>query len=519
MTHHPAAFSETPIRIARRVAAVAMLVPPGAGAEERPIEFMRHVKPLLEAACVECHGPEKEEGGYRMDTREAAFLGGSNYPEEAIVPGEPDISAVYWMTTETPGSDDLMPPDHPLGESQQQIIRDWIENGAHWPDGVVLARQRRVTSLEASPLLERGGPFSREEAETLRLWAKQGADWKSRGELLLLIGDGLELVELIRAKILGTRGAEPEDAMADYEAEIPQTGVPYEMVAIPGGEFLMGSPPDEAHRLEDEGPQRRVEVAPFWMGKFEVTWDQFEPFMVTAVPRDRDGAPRELEPDAPLPAIVSSPTNPYTEMDFGMGKGRHPAICMTQHAASKFCQWLSAQTGRFYRLPTEAEWEYACRAGTTTARYFGDDPADLDEYEWYWSEGGLDKYQEVGLKKPNPWGLHDMLGNVMEWCLDQYFPDAYATGRATRPADWLHPRVIRGGSWYDDAEKLRSSARTASDPAWNSQDVDLPRSIWYLTDAHWLGFRLVRPLEVPSAEEMHWYWNSASGLNSSKPSR
>lgn len=337
-------------------------------------------------------------------------------------------------------------------------------------------------------------------------------------ELSVSLRDDINLVELIRKKIVETSPPVSGTEMADYEAKIPQTGVLYHMVAIPGGEFLMGSPPDEAHRRDDEGPQRIVEVAPFWMGKFEVTWEQFEPFMVTDVVRNKDGSPRNPEPSAPLPAIVSGPTVPYTEMDFGMGKGKHPSICMTQHAASKFCQWLSAQTGHFYRLPTEAEWEYACRAGTNTAYYFGNDPSDLGKYEWYWTEGGLDRYREVGLKKPNPWGLYDMHGNVMEWCLDQYYPDAYATGRTTIPPTQLFPRVVRGGSWYDDAENLRSAVRTGS-ADWNGQDADLPKSIWYLSDSQWLGFRLIRPQEIPSTEEMHWYWNSASGLSTSTPSR
>jgi formylglycine-generating enzyme required for sulfatase activity len=330
--------------------------------------------------------------------------------------------------------------------------------------------------------------------------------------------DDLELVKRIRERIVADAEDRNREPMVDYEAVIPATGVPYAMVAIPGGEFLMGSPPDEPGRREDEGPQRRVTVAPFWMGRFEITWDQFEPFMVTEVVRRKDGSPVRLRPDAELPEIVSSPTLPYTEMDFGMGKGRHPAIAMSQHAASKFCQWLSAQTGHFYRLPTEAEWEYACRAGTTTAYSFGDDPADLEAHAWFWHGESDGRYREVGLKKPNPWGLHDMHGNVMEWCLDQYEPDAYATTARTVPARRLFPRVMRGGSWYDDPEHLRSAARYAA-KNWNSQDADLPKSIWYLTDARWLGFRLVRPWEIPPAEEMDWAWNSASGLTSSRPQR
>jgi len=300
----------------------------------------------------------------------------------------------------------------------------------------------------------------------------------------------------------------------DYAAKIPKTGVGYEMIAIEAGDLLMGSPPDEKNRKDDEGPRHRISVKPFWMGKFEITWEQFEPFMITDVRRFPDGRPQGVPEGAPAVDLVSSPTIPYVEMSFGMGKGKHPAICMTQHAASKFCEWLSHQTGHYYRLPTEAEWEYACRAGTTTAYYFGDDPARLDEYEWFWTgpNGGLDHYEEVGQKKPNPWGLHDMHGNVMEWCLDQYFADGHRPGRAAVPAVSLYPRVAKGGSWFDEADLLRSAVRTASSREWKLQDPMLPKSIWYHTDATWLGFRIVRPVEVPSTEMMDQLWNSATGL-------
>jgi formylglycine-generating enzyme required for sulfatase activity len=200
-------------------------------------------------------------------------------------------------------------------------------------------------------------------------------------------------------------------------------------------------------------------------------------------------------------------------MSFGMGQEGFPAIAMTEHGALKYCQWLSAQTGHFYRLPTEAEWEYACRAGTTTAYSFGNEPALLRDYAWFF-ENSPNGYQKVGQKKPNPWGLHDMHGNVVEWVLDQFDPGTYATWSSQGVANpWqrprtLYPHTVRGGSWDDNPEDLRSAARRGSKESWKQQDPQLPKSIWYHTDTKWLGFRLCRPLRIPTPEEMLEVWNS-----------
>jgi len=281
------------------------------------------------------------------------------------------------------------------------------------------------------------------------------------------------------------------------------------MLPIPSGEFLMGSPASEPKRKPDEGPQHKVKLDPFWMGKCEVTWDEYELFMYPEEKKKAaDGTYLSETADA-----LTRPTKPYVEMSFGMGKNGFPAISMTQHAANKYCQWVSAKTGHFYRLPTEAEWEYACRAGTTTAYSFGDDASQLGDYAWFGGNSN-EKYQKVGQKKPNPWGLHDMHGNVTEWTLDQYSPDFYKQfenivaenpwNKATEP----YPHSARGGAWDDNPDKLRSAVRRASSKDWKMQDPQLPKSIWFLTDAQFLGFRIVRPLKVPSPEEMKNYWNS-----------
>jgi formylglycine-generating enzyme required for sulfatase activity len=493
----------------------ATLLPALAAAET--VDFLTQVKPLLEGTCVHCHNAEKAEGKYRMDTKELAFAGGSSWKDETIVPGDPDGSAVYWMTVEDADSDDLMPPKKPLAPAQAAILKAWIEEGANWPDGVVLEEKPRMDfKVNILPLLSKGGPFSAEQQKYLRLWVEQGAVWPegfTLGDSQASDGpgDNVELTKAIRDFILETTKESSEGDMQDYQETIPKTGVKFDMVAIQGGEFKMGSPADEPNRDADEGPQHQVKVSPFWMGKFEVTWNMYEPFMITSVPRNKDGSPQSIPDDASPVDIVSSPTTPYTEMSFGMGIDGYPAICMTEHAASKFCQWLSAQTGHYYRLPTEAEWEYACRAGTEGPYSCPED--QLEDFAVMDPAQVRVGYEKVGTKKPNPWGLHDMHGNVMEWVLDQYLADGYA-GREGKVTEnplaiptTLYPRVARGGSWYDPPEELRSARRVSSSEAWKVQDPQLPKSIWYHTDAHWLGFRVVRPLEIPEVEQMHLLWN------------
>ncbi len=302
--------------------------------------------------------------------------------------------------------------------------------------------------------------------------------------------------------------------MKAYTEAIPDTDVKFDMVPIPGGKFTMGSPEGEKDRNDDEGPQHEVAVEPFWMGKCEVTWDEYELWGLSIDVQHRELA-RKTSGEEPterelLVDAITQPTKPYSDMTFGMGKEGYPAICMTQLAARVYCKWLSAKTGRYYRLPTEAEWEYAARAGTDTAYSFGDDPEKLGDYAWHF-ENSDDGYHKIGQKKPNPWGLYDMHGNVSEWVLDQYIPDYYkqlAGKTATCPLaapTTEYPRVTRGGCWDDDPEKLRSAVRTGSSEDWKMQDPQIPKSIWYTTEVYCPGFRIVRPLKTPDAEEAKLY--------------
>ena len=399
-------------------------------------DFTREVQPLLEEHCTACHGSVKQLGGVRLDAPSGL---------QAATPDKV-LASIDSGKMPPPAGDSLTP-------AELATLRDWLKSGAAWPAGIVLVS---------------GGSGS------------AGAD-------------NTALARRIHDKIV----ASPAGPMAKYTKTIPGTDVSYDMVPVPVGEFLMGTPEAEPGHQKDESPVHPVRIEAFWMNAHEVTWDEYRLFMFAN--QAGESAVKDAQVDA-----VSRPTRPYVEMSFGMGINGYPAISMTQHAANKYAEWLSAKTGEFYRLPTEAEWEYACRAGS------GTEPSNLGDYAWY-ADNSKGKYQKVATKTPNAWGLYDMLGNVMEWTLDQYAPYQASSAPVTEP--WVksttaYPQAVRGGAWTDRAEKVRCGARVASDASWKQQDPQLPKSIWYHTDAPGLGFRLVRPLKVPDADAMYRYWNN-----------
>lgn len=297
---------------------------------------------------------------------------------------------------------------------------------------------------------------------------------------------------------------QPAPAFQAYTEALPGTEIKFEMVPITGGKFLLGSPDNEEGHQPEEAPQVEVQVGSFWIGKHEVTWSEFDQF---AFSLDLKKEKEAQAPPSPASAdAVTRPTPPYTDMTFGYGHDGYPAICMTHHAAMEYCRWLSRKTGKTYRLPTEAEWEYACRAGTQSAFSFGSDAAKLDEFGWY-TDNADGKPQPVGKKKPNPWGLHDMHGNVAEWCVEHFDKNRYQTlvkeklflNPVLPPTERRFSHTVRGGSWDQDALECRSAARRGSHREWLRQDPQRPQSIWWLTEAVYVGLRVVRPLdEVPA---------------------
>ena len=287
-----------------------------------------------------------------------------------------------------------------------------------------------------------------------------------------------------------------QDSFKTYKQIVPGSPVECTLVPIMGGRFTMGSNGKSKGMKPDEGPSKEVSVAPFWISATEVTYDEYDAFF-----KDETVSRNEVA-DA-----ITRPSPPYIDLTLGMGKqGGFPANSMSQYGALMFCRWLYNKTGIFYRLPTEAEWEYACRAGSKTSYFFGEDTTGLGKYAWY--AGNSDnKYRKTGLKQPNAWGLYDMLGNVAEWTLDQY-NEAYFTKIGANPANPLikptarHPRTIKGGNYQDAATELRSAARLRSNLDWNNRDPQIPRSRWWNADAPFIGFRIVRPLHQPSKQEI-----------------
>ena len=308
--------------------------------------------------------------------------------------------------------------------------------------------------------------------------------------------------------------AATEAEMKPYTDTIPGTALTIRMIPIKGGKLMMGSPETEEGRQADEGPQVEVEVLPFWMEEHETTWQHFQQFALKHLRQSRKSTD-DLSAGARFADAMAAPTNPWQISAIShdnSGKPGYPASGMTLYGAQAYCKWLTAITGRYYRLPTEAEWEYACRAGTTTAYSFGDSADNLDDYAWWFDNTTGSGSQKVKTKKPNAWGLYDMHGNMSEWVLEQYAVDTYAN---RQPGTFAAPvkspvirvgspdvgHIARGGNCDDgEAADFRSARRLKSVAAWKANDPQFPQSVWWCTDAPFVGFRVVRPLNPPKTE-------------------
>ena len=316
----------------------------------------------------------------------------------------------------------------------------------------------------------------------------------------------------------------PVNEFKSFTERIPKSSVSFKMIAIPGGTFHMGSPLSEPFRREDEGPVREVRLSPFFMAEIEVSWDEYLAFYVQTAAEGRSTDTEGLRNNKSSQTdAISGATPPYGQPDQGWGRGKRPAISFSFHAAETYCKWLSKVTGKNYRLPTEAEWEYACRAGSEGPYFF---PGDPKKFEKTGLRAKLSKNDTVVINtfviyngnspgrtqlpervKPNHFGLINMAGNVAEFCVDLYQPDAYSrypSGTVTDPkgpSDGTE-HVIRGGSFRSSAGLVRSASRDfTKTAAWLKTDPQMPKSIWWYSDCFNVGFRVVCEFDENTGNE------------------
>ncbi len=296
---------------------------------------------------------------------------------------------------------------------------------------------------------------------------------------------------------------------SNFTEKLPETSVAFNMVAIPGGNFKMGTSTTEPYRRIDEGPVREVAVDSFWMAEIEVSWTEYLAFFrATGSQGRKEAVEMNEEVDG-----ISGATPPWGAPDQGWGKGTRPAITMSYLGAETYCRWISSVTGRNYRLPTEAEWEYAARAGTSTPYFFPGSPKDF-ESDGFWNKlfgadttvinsyviyraNSPNKTQPPAMVRANQFGLKNMLGNVAEFCLDFYDPKVYGKYPKGIVKNPRGPRngmehVVRGGSYNNSAKDLRAGRRDfTKTKAWLVTDPQIPKSIWWYSDSKNVGFRVV----------------------------
>jgi formylglycine-generating enzyme required for sulfatase activity len=248
-----------------------------------------------------------------------------------------------------------------------------------------------------------------------------------------------------------TPAARAADRLEPFTETLPKSLVKVDMLPIPGGVQKIG--------------KQSVTIKPFWMAKTETPWEAYDVFTASGPP-----SPAYDQTDFPVDAIAR-PSHSYILPDLGWGHKGYPVINVSFISVTMYCRWLSAATGKKYRLPTEAEWEWACRAGVQGPWKM--DKATLEKQVWWAGNSGR-VTNPVGKKAPNAWGLHDILGNPGEWATD-------AAGKG----------VLCGGTYLDGITGIIPGMRRRWEPRWQETDPQFPKSRWWLADGKFVGFRVV----------------------------
>ena len=335
-----------------------------------------------------------------------------------------------------------------------------------------------LESLGGGDAAGAGEAADRAEAEeVIRDLPKEGETWDeykkrrhpdepSTEEEMKAIEEIQAAIKRVQAEQEGKASAKAQEGDAAAASATMTNSVGMKLVWIPPGEFMMGSPSSEPSRDDDEGPVHKVTITRgFWMGQYEVTQGQCRSMGIRI-------------PDRSMK--LGFPTLYWKGENF-------PVEGVGWHSATALCEKLSTKEGRTYRLPTEAEWEYACGGGSTSAYYYGEDAEKLSDYAWFiGSDERSANVHPVGEKLPNRWGLYDMAGNVSEWCQDWYSEDYYAISPTRDPNGPLSGkfRVMRGGDWWSKADFCRSASRSWADPAYAGGRPDTETPVGY-------GFRVV----------------------------
>ena len=290
-----------------------------------------------------------------------------------------------------------------------------------------------------------------------------------------------------------------QEKFSAYTEKIKGSDITFKMIPVSGGKFALGAADSEMQAEQDEFPAKNIEISDFWMGETEVTYDLFQLFL------------DETKDPAPQVDGITRPSKPYIDFTLGMGKvGNFPANSMQQYSALMFCKWLYKKIGIFYRLPTEAEWEYVAKKSFETEALKNQQL--LGELEWF-AENADNKYHKVAEKKPNKMGFYDLLGNVSEWTMDEYESNYYekiAPGIKDPVSHKTkrYPVTVRGGNYKSLLSELRLTNRIKSESIWNRRDPQVPKSKWWNADAPFIGLRVVRPRVTKTQEEVESFFES-----------